>query len=287
MCLYHILYTKTLIQRFLRVIRRHIVLFLCGFLLREALITQYFLKLRKQSFELERNLMKELRFAVRNTVPIFFTYLFIGIAFGILMSDAGYGILLTTASAIFIFAGSMQLVMVPMMTSHASLLSLALMTFFINARHIFYGIGFIEKFRRMGWRYPYMILTLTDETYSILCSVQYEEGLDEDKAAFLIAMLNHLYWIFGCFIGACAGKFLQFDLRGIEFSATAFFLVVVVNQWRQSRSRLPFLAAAVCSSGFFFLLGRDYFLIPTLFTCLAALVLLRRPVEKKEGIRNE
>ena len=287
MCLYHILYKKTLIQRFLRVIRRHIVLFLCGFLLREALITQYFLKFRKQSFELERNLMKELRFAVRNTVPIFFTYLFIGIAFGILMSDAGYGILLTTASAIFIFAGSMQLVMVPMMTSHASLLSLALMTFFINARHIFYGIGFIEKFRRMGWRYPYMILTLTDETYSILCSVQYEEGLDEDKAAFLIAMLNHLYWIFGCFIGACAGKFLQFDLRGIEFSATAFFLVVVVNQWRQSRSRLPFLAAAVCSSGFFLLLGRDYFLIPTLFTCLAALILLRRPVEKKEGIRNE
>ena len=112
--------------------------------------------------------MKELRFAVRNTFAIFFTYLFIGIAFGILMSDAGYGVLLTTASSLFIFAGSMQLVMVPMMTSGASLFSLALMTFFINARHIFYGIGFIEKFRRMGWRCPYMIMALTDETYSVL-----------------------------------------------------------------------------------------------------------------------
>lgn len=231
--------------------------------------------------------MKEFRFAVKNTIPIFFTYLFIGIAFGILMSDAGYSILLTTASSLFIFAGSMQLVMVPMMTSGASLPSLALMTFFINARHIFYGIGFIEKFRRMGWRYPYMILTLTDETYSVLCSVQYETDLDEDKAAFLIAMLDHLYWVFGSFLGACAGQFLQFDMRGIEFSATAFFLVVVVNQWQQYRSKLPFITATVCALGFFLFLGKEYFLIPTMITCLAALVLLRKPIETREGTRNE
>ena len=231
--------------------------------------------------------MKEFRFAVKNTIPIFFTYLFIGSAFGILVTDAGYSVLLATASSFFIFAGSMQLVMVPMMTSGASLLSLAFMAFFINARHIFYGIGFIEKFRRMGWRYPYMILTLTDETYSILCSVLYEADLDEDRAAFLIAMLDHFYWVFGSFVGACAGRFLQFDMRGIEFSATAFFLVVVVNQWQQYRSKLPFLTAAVCSLGFYLLLGKEYFLIPTMIMCLVALILLRRPVETREGIRNE
>ena len=128
--------------------------------------------------------MREFHFALKNTLPIFFTYLFIGIAFGILMSDAGYSVPLITASSFFIFAGSMQLVMVPMMTSGASLLSLALMAFFINARNIFYGIGFIEKFSR---------LTLTDETYSVLCSVQYEEDLDEDTAAFLIALFDHMY----------------------------------------------------------------------------------------------
>ena len=231
--------------------------------------------------------MKEFRFAVKNTIPIFFTYLFIGSAFGILVTDAGYSILLTTASSLFIFAGSMQIVMVPMMTSGASLPSLAFMAFFINARHIFYGIGFIEKFRRMGWRYPYMVLTLTDETYSVLCSVQYEANLDEDKAAFLIAMLDHIYWVFGSFIGACAGRFLQFDMRGIEFSATAFFLVVVVNQWQQYRSKLPFLTATICALGFYLLLGKEYFLIPTMITCLAALILLRRPIETMEGIRNE
>ena len=89
--------------------------------------------------------MRELRFAVKNTIPIFFTYLFIGIAFGALTVDAGYGVLFSVASAFFVYAGSMQLVMIPMMTSGASLLTLALMTFFINARHIFYGISFIER----------------------------------------------------------------------------------------------------------------------------------------------
>lgn len=231
--------------------------------------------------------MKEFRFALKNTIPIFFTYLFIGIAFGILMSEAGYSVLVTVSSSLFIYAGSMQLAMVPMISSGTPLLTLALMAFFINARHIFYGIGFIERFRAMGWRYPYMIMTLTDETYSILCSVKCETDLDEDKAAFLISMLNHLYWIFGSFTGACAGKLLNFDMRGFEFSATAFFLVVVVNQWRQYRSKLPFLTAVVCSLGFYLLLGRDYFLIPTMITCLVALILLRRPVEAKEGIFDE
>lgn len=100
-------------------------------------------------------------------------------------------------------------------------------------------------------------------------------------------MLNHLYWVFGSFVGACAGRFLQFDMRGIEFSATAFFLVVVVNQWQQYRSKLPFLTATVCALGFYLLLGKEYFLIPTMITCLAALILLRRPIETREGIRNE
>lgn len=231
--------------------------------------------------------MREFRFAFKQTLPIFFTYLFIGIAFGILMSDAGYSLWLTTASAVFIYAGSMQLVMVPMLTSGASLVTLAIMTFFINARHIFYGIGLIEKFRRMGWRRPYMIMSLTDETFSILCSVKYDEGIDEDRAAFLIALLNHLYWIFGCFAGACAGQFLRFDMQGIEFSATAFFLVVVINQWQQHRSKIPFITAAVCALAFYLLLGRDAFLVPSLAASLFVLMILRRPVEEKEGTCHE
>ena len=107
------------------------------------------------------------------------------------------------------------------------------------------------------------------------------------KPILFIAMLDHMYWIFGTFISACAGKFLQFDMRGIEFSATAFFLVVVVNQWQQHRSRLPFLTAAVCALGFYLLMGKEYFLIPTLITTLVALIILRKPIEAKEGAGNE
>jgi len=231
--------------------------------------------------------MKELKFAAKNTLPIFFTYLFIGIAFGILMSDAGYGIALTVFSSIFIYAGSMQLVMVPMLKSGAPLVSLALMALFINGRHIFYGIGFIDKFRRMGHRYPYMIMSLTDETYSILCSVEYDEGLDEDNAAFYISLLNHFYWFIGCFLGACAGRFLEFNMAGIEFSATAFFIVVVVNQWRKHRSKLPFVIAAVCSLAFCILLGKNNFLIPALVICIVFIILLKKPIETGEVQSNE
>lgn len=230
--------------------------------------------------------MREFRFALRNTMPIFVTYLFIGIAFGVLMSDAGYGVWLSTASGFFIFAGSMQLVMVPMMASGASLPAIALMTLFINARHIFYGVGFVEKFRRMGRRGPYMILALTDETYSVLCSARFPSELDEDRASFYIALLDHFYWVFGCFFGACAGQLLPFDLRGIEFSATAFFVVVVVEQLRQHPSKLPFLSAVFFSALFLLLVGTEYFLIPTLTACLAVLLLLRGPVSRKEGLAD-
>ena len=233
--------------------------------------------------------MREIRFAVKNTIPIFFTYLFIGIAYGVMMSGAGCSVALTAASSLFIYAGSLQLALVPLMKAGASLASLAVLAFFINARHLFYGIGFIERFRAMGWRRPYMIFALTDETYSVLCSLQTEEGLDGHRAAFLIALLNHCYWVLGSTAGACAGTFLPFDARGIEFSATAFFLVVVVNRWRTCRSRLPFLIAGVCALVFLLLLGRDGFLIPTLAASTLALVLLRGPIERREekGVRPD
>lgn len=231
--------------------------------------------------------MPELRFALRNTVPIFFTYVFLGIAFGIMMTDAGYGAGLSVASAFFIYAGSMQIIMVPMLSSGASLLSMAVMTFFVNARHIFYGLGFVEKYRRMGWKAPYMIMTLTDETFSILSSIQYEPGMDEDREAFLISMLNHSYWILGCFLGSFAGEYLSFDMRGIDFSATAFFLIVVISQWRLHRSKIPFIAAAACSALCFILLGADHFLIPAIITSLIVLLVFRKQVEEKEAECDE
>lgn len=227
--------------------------------------------------------MKEIRFAFKQTVPILFTYLFIGIAYGILMEKAGYLPIWSFFSALFIFAGSMQIVMIPLMQTGTSLMALAVMTVFINARHLFYGIAFIEKFRKMGWKYPYMVLTLTDETYSVLCSVKYQDGLDKEKATFFIALLNHCYWIIGCMLGSIAGQLLSLDLRGIDFSATALFTVVVVNQWSKLPSKIPIFVGALSSILFFILLGADRFLTPALSVSLIALVMLKDRVMMKTG----
>lgn len=227
--------------------------------------------------------MREFRFALKQTFPIFFTYLFIGIAFGMMMSEAGYAPIWSVLMAVFIFAGSMQIVMVPLLTAGTPLPMLALMTLFINGRHLFYGLGFIERFRKMGWRYPYMVLTLTDETYSILCSVRYEEGLDEQRADFLIALINQCYWFFGCLLGACLSSYLHLNAEGIDFSATAFFLVVVVNQWVQAKSKLPALCGLVSAVVFLLFLGPDRFLIPALSFSTLILMLLRGRIQKEEA----
>ena len=227
--------------------------------------------------------MKELRFAVPQTIPVFFTYLFIGIAFGVLMDEAGFSAVWTVLAPVLIYAGSAQLVMVPMLAAGTSLLTLAVTVFFINARHVFYGIAFLERFRGMGARYPYMVFSLTDETYSILCSVQWPEGLDQKRASFLIALLDQCYWVFGCAIGACGGSLLKLDLRGIDFSATAFFLVVVVNQWRQSENHLPAAVGLVSAVALRLLLGAERFLIPALLLSLMALLLTRAIQARKEG----
>lgn len=228
--------------------------------------------------------MEEIRFAFKQTVPILFTYLFIGIAYGILMQQAGYSPIWSFFSALFIFAGSMQIVMIPLMQTGTSLMTLAVTTFFINARHLFYGIGFIENFRKMGWKYPYMVLTLTDETYSVLCSVKYKDGLDKEKATFFIALFNHCYWIAGCTLGSIAGQLLRWDMTGIEFSATAFFTVVVINHWKMNLSRTPIFVGAGSSILLYILLGADQFLTPALLISLIALILLKdRVTIKTEG----
>ena len=227
--------------------------------------------------------MKELRFAWKQTIPILFTYLFIGIAFGVQMAEAGYSAVWSVASGLFIYAGSLQIVMVSLLQANVSLLTMAVITFFLNARHIFYGIAFIDRFRKMGWRYPYMVLTLTDETYSILCSVKYDSDIDGNKTAFYIAMLNHVYWMLGCLIGGCMGQMLPWDMTGIDFSATAFFLVVVINQWEQCSSKIPAWTGLICSLVFYYLLGPDGFLIPALSASMITLAILRGPVTQERS----
>jgi Predicted branched-chain amino acid permease (azaleucine resistance) len=226
--------------------------------------------------------VRERQVALRESAPIIPAYTILGIAFGVMMQAAGYHMLWSVLAAVFIYAGSMQIVMVSLLVAGLPPYALAVMTFFINARHMFYGVAFVERFRRMGKKYPYMVLSLTDEVYSVLCSIRYPAGLDEQRIDFLISLTCHVTWIAGCTIGAIGGRLIPFDMHGIEFSATAFFVVVVVNQWSQFKSKIPVLAGF--ASGIFFrlVLGADNFILPALSVSLIVLAVLRSRVERQQ-----
>ncbi len=223
--------------------------------------------------------MKSLRFALKSIVPITFAYIFVGLAFGIMISEKGYSPWWLLAASTFIYAGSMQIVLISLLTSGVPLPAVAVMTFVINSRHMFYGIGFIERFKKMGVLYPYMVLTLTDETYSVMCSLKYPKEVDEQKVDFYIACCMHMLWILSTLVGYLFGTSLPFDLTGIEFSATAFFICVVVNQWHDFDSHLPVYIGALSALVFLVILGPDRFILPALSTGMLTLVLLRDRVK--------
>ena len=228
--------------------------------------------------------MKSFRYAAARIVPLLLTYIFVGIASGILFHQAGFDVWLAALAAAFIYAGSMQIVLVSLFTAGMPLIAIGLMTLFVNARHIFYGIGFIDKFKKMGgWKYPYMVLTQTDETYSVLCSLDCPEDVDESQVMFYIQLLCHLIWIVSCTAGALMGELLPFDSTGIDFSATAFFTVVVVNQWMTFPSRIPAVTGFVCAILFWLLLGPDQFILPALSVSMVVLAVLKQRVEGQMG----
>lgn len=231
--------------------------------------------------------MRTFRFAFKQVVPILFEYIFLGIASGILLHEAGYAPIWALLSALFIYAGSMQIIMVPLMSGGAPLWAIAAMTLFINARHMFYGIGFVDRFRSLGpAKYAYMTLTVTDETFSILCSLQCPADADPKLADFYINLCAHMSWVFSCALGALTGAFLPVDLTGIDFSATAFFITVVVNQWRQFPSHIPAWVGLASALAFYLLLGPDSFILPALAVSMAALMVLKDRVWARLGGRS-
>ena len=221
------------------------------------------------------------RFALRQSLGVLFGYVFLGTAFGILLRQAGFGALWSLAFSGLVYAGSLQFVVAGFLAAPTSLPTVALMSLFINARHLFYGLSFIERFRSMGKKRPYMIFSLTDETYSVLCGMdEVPAGVDKNGAMFLVALLDQLYWVAGSLLGTLAGG-LPLDFTGIDFSMTALFLVIFLEQWRGAKSHLPALLGLGCGAAFLLALGPDHFLPPALCVTVA-LLLLARPVLNRE-----
>ena len=230
---------------------------------------------------METNWRQTARFAFRQSLGVLFGYVFLGTAFGILLRQAGFGALWSLAFSGLVYAGSLQFVLAGFLAAPTALPTVALMSLFINARHLFYGLSFIERFRSMGKKRPYMIFSLTDETYSVLCGMdEVPTGVDKNGAMFLVALLDQLYWVAGSLLGTFAGG-LPLDFTGIDFSMTALFLVIFLEQWRGAKSHLPALLGLGCGAVFLLALGPDNFLLPALCTTVAVL-LLARPVLNRE-----
>lgn len=222
---------------------------------------------------------KALAAAFPVTIPVLMGYLAIGMAFGIMLEAVGYNFIWAFFMSLTIYAGSGQYLGVSLLASCATLGTVALMTLIINFRHLVYGLSMLEKFRGMGWRKLYMIFSLTDETYALLSSVQAPVGVNPRNFYFAIALLDQSYWIAGSVIGAVAGAVLPIDTTGIDFAMTALFVVIAVEQWETYSSHIPALLGIAATVVSLFLVGPDNLLLPALGMIVAALLLLRKPLE--------
>ena len=218
------------------------------------------------------------RFAFYKTIPVLLGYLFLGLAFGLLLQEAGYSFWWALLSSGIVYAGSIQFVLVEFLSGGTGLLTVAVMTLLINSRHAFYGLSFVEKFRKMK-TYPYMIFSLTDETYSLLCSLKVPEGIDEKKATFLIALFDQFYWVAGSVLGAALGQVLPFDMTGIDFAMTALFVTIFVDQWREAKSHLPAIVGLCSAAVCLLIFGGSNFILPSLIITVGILMALKGRLE--------
>lgn len=226
-----------------------------------------------------KNTMKT---AFIDTIPVMTGYLVLGFGFGIIIKSAGYSVLVAFAMSLFIYAGSMQYVAVSLLTGGASLITTALTTLMVNARHLFYGISMIEKYKGTGKRKPYLIFALTDETYSLVCNDNQDLKQEERANYYLfVSLFNQVYWIVGSVIGAVVGTLVTFNSEGIDFALTALFLTVFLEQWLTTKKHMSAIIGVVVSVVCLIIFGSDNFLIPTMLIIALLLCL------SKEEVNNE
>lgn len=216
------------------------------------------------------------------TIPVLTGYLVLGFGFGIILKSNGYSILLALAMSTFIYAGSMQYVAIGLLSGGASIITVALTTFMVNARHLFYGISMLEKYKNVGKRKPYLIFALTDETYSLVCNDNPNITKEERNNYYLfVSLLNQSYWVIGSILGAVVGSLVKFNSEGIDFALTALFITVFLEQWLTTKKHTPAVIGVLVSVICLFLFGSEHFLIPTML--VIALLLSLSKEENKDG----
>lgn len=219
---------------------------------------------------------KAAKTAFFDTIPVMTGYLFLGIGFGIIMQQNGFGLGWAVAMSVFIYAGSMQYVGVGLLTGGAGLVTAALATLLVNARHLFYGISMINAYKGTGKKKPYLIFALTDETYSLVSREQLPQGVDRNSYFFLVSLFDQCYWVAGTVLGSMAGSLIPMNFEGIDFALTALFVTIFVEQWLSSKDHFPAIVGVASAAACLLLFGPDTFLIPTMILITAIFVLIHR-----------
>ena len=219
--------------------------------------------------------------AFPHTIPVLTGYIFLGMAFGILLNSKGYSAWWALLMSGLIYAGSMQFVAIELLASIFNPIQTIVMSLVVNARHLFYGISMLDKFKHIGKKKGYMIFALTDETFSLLCGARTPDGVDENWFRFFITLLDQSYWVLGSVMGGVIGSMFKFNTQGIDFVMTALFIVIYLDQWKSTKDHFPAIAGVVVTVLCLIIFKADNFLIPSMIGILLVLALYKKRYDKK------
>lgn len=223
---------------------------------------------------------KAFRAALPYTIPICIGFLFLGISYGFFMHSKGFSFLYPVLMSLFIFAGSMEFVTVNLLLTAFNPLSAFLLALMVNARHLFYGISMLDKYKNTGLKKPYLIYGMCDESFSINCTVTPPADVDKGWFMLFVTLLNQIYWVAGAALGSLLGSVISFDTTGIEFVMTALFVVMFINQWEETDNHRSALTGVFCSMVCLFLFWAQHFIIPAMALIIACFSLMARPKQE-------
>ena len=227
--------------------------------------------------------IKSLKAAFPHTVPILAGFLFLGMTYGIYMNVSGFNFVYPMLMSMTIFAGSVEFVTVNLLLGSFDPVQAFVMALMLNARHIFYGISMLDKFKGTGLKKIYLIFGMCDETFSVNYTADVPKDVDRGWFMFFVTLLNQIYWVAGATLGGIFGSSITFDTKGLEFVMTAMFVVIFLEQWLKDKNHFPALIGLGLSVLSLAVFGSSNFMLPAMFAILAALTILRKPFEKKGG----
>ena len=230
--------------------------------------------------ESSKKVLTALKSAFPYTIPVFTGFTFLGISYGVLMSVSGFPAWCPILISIIVYGGSLQFAAVAMLLSVFAPFEVFAVALVVQARHLFYGITMIDRYKNMGWKKFFLVFGMSDETFSINCSTDAPEGVDKGWFMMWVTLLDWGYWVAGTALGALLGNFITFNTQGLDFAMTAMFVVIFIEQWLKDKKHYSAFIGGIATLGCLVIFGADSFLIPAMLCILALLGIFRKQIEK-------